>query len=174
MTNTSPSNRVQDELALSFGIEPRLTRVRVFLKQNQDAKAKAEVDTILARVTISQPGLFYKAVLLWRAHDKKNAAQIVMNLRPEFVRANPQYAMQMAQISIDNGNIEQGASILGSALSAAPDMLEARLQLADIRLHQNTPQAAKVLLTPVQNSTDPRVKKLLGQIQGEIIKDRAL
>ncbi len=153
----------------TFGIEPRLARIRIFLKQNQDAKAKAEVDL----VQFTQPGLFYKAVLLSRAHDNRGAAQIIMNLRPEFVRKNPQFALQMAQIMLDNGNVEQSGVILGAALSATPDLLEARLRLANLRLSQNSPQSALVLLTPVQDSPDLRVRKLLAQVRGQIAKNRA-
>jgi predicted Zn-dependent protease len=153
--------------------EAKLARIRAFLKQNQDAKAQPEVDAILAGSTSREDGYFYKAVLLARAHHIADAAQLVIGARPDFVKAKPQYAVQMAQILIDNGNVEQGSKILGTALSATPDLLEARLLLANLRLSQNTPLAAEVLLTPVKDSPDPRIQKLLAQVRGRIAKDRA-
>jgi tetratricopeptide (TPR) repeat protein len=153
--------------------EPKFARIRLFLKQNQEAKAKAEVDAMLARRSLLQEALFYRAVLLSRAHDKREAANIIRNLRPEFVLAQPKYAIQMAQIVIDNGNVELGASILSTALSAAPDLLDTRLMLANMRMSQNSPQSAQLLLTPVKDSPDPRVQKLLARIHGQIAKDRA-
>ncbi len=153
--------------------EPKFTRIRLFLKQNQDAKAKAEVDALLARKSLLQEALFFRAELLSRAKKKEEAANIIRNLRPEFVLGKPQYGTQMAQIVIDNGNAELGASILSSALSAAPDSLDTRLMLADMRMRQRSPQSAQLVLMPVKDSPDPRVKKLLAQIQAQIAKDRA-
>jgi tetratricopeptide (TPR) repeat protein len=153
--------------------EAKLARIRVFMKQNQDAKAKAEVDSILAGSINRQDGYFYNAVLLARAHHIAEAAQVIIGMRPELVKTKPQYAVQMAQILIDNGNVEEGSKILGTALSATPDLLEARLLLANLRLSQDTPLAAQVLLTPVKDSPDPRVQKLLAQVREKIAKDRA-
>jgi len=153
--------------------EPRFTRIRLFLRQNQDAKAKAEVDALLARKSLLQEALFFRAELLSRAKKKEDAANIIRNLRPEFVLSKPQYGIQMAQIVIDNGNAELGASILSSALSAKPDLLDTRLMLADMRMRQRSPQSAQLVLMPVKDSPDPRVQKLLAQIRGQIAKDRA-
>jgi predicted Zn-dependent protease len=143
------------------------------LKQNQDAKAKAEVDAMLVRKPQLQEALFYRAVLLSRAHDKVEAANIIRNMRTDLILAKPRYAVQMAQIAIDNGNVELGASLLSTALSTAPDSLETRLMLAGVRLNQNSPQSAQLILTPIKDSPDPRVQKLLTQIRGQIVKDRS-
>jgi tetratricopeptide (TPR) repeat protein len=154
-------------------IDSRVARIRAFLKLKQDGRAKAEVDAILARSPEQPLGRFYQAVVQSRAKDKQGAFQLIKTLPPEFATSYPELAIQMAQIAFDNGNFETGASILGSALSAAPDMLDARLQLAALRMGQNSPQSALVLLSPVKDSPDPRVKKLLAQVNAAIAKDRA-
>ena len=151
----------------------RVYRIRAYLKLNQDAMAKREVDAILVRRSKSPDGLFYKAVLLTRAHDKKGAAQALLSLPVQFVKTNPQYAVQMAQIAFDADNPGQAASILSAALSANPDQLDVRLRLADLRLSQNSPLSAQLLLGPVKDSTDQRVQKLLAQVRTKIAKDRA-
>jgi tetratricopeptide (TPR) repeat protein len=156
-----------------ISIQARIFRIHIFLKQNQDARAEAELDIILARRPNFSQALVYKAVLLERAHDTKDAAQIILDRPIEFVKANPQYAIQMAQILIENGDVEPAEKVLGAALSTAPDLLEARLQLVNLRLSQNSPQSAQVLLTAVKDSPDPRVQKLLAQVRAKIAKDRA-
>jgi tetratricopeptide (TPR) repeat protein len=151
----------------------RVAKIKLFLKRNEDAKAKTEVNYFLRRSAKSPFGLYYNAVLLSRAKDKKGAAQAIQSLPPEFVRVFPDEGMQMAQILFDNGNIETGAAILASALAAKPDLLDVRLRLAELRLSQNSPQSALGLLTPVKDSKEPRVQKLLGTIQTKIAKDRS-
>jgi predicted Zn-dependent protease len=148
-------------------------RIKIYLKQNQDAKAKADVDALLARFPKLPMANYFKAVLLSRAHDKQGAAQAIQSLPPEFVKRNPEYGVQMAQIAMDNGATEAGAAILGSALSVQPDLVEARLKLASLRMSQDSPQSALVLLNPVQDSKDPRIQKLLRQVRAKIAKDRA-
>jgi predicted Zn-dependent protease len=153
--------------------DPHETKIRIFLKQNQDARAKAEVDAILARRPNSLLAQFYSAVLRWRAKDKKGAAQILQGVPPDYVKMHPEFAMQMAQIALDNGNDNTAMSILGAALGAAPDMLDLRLKLAAIKMRQNSPQGALLVLTPVQDSADPRVKNMLGEVRARLAKDRA-
>lgn len=153
--------------------DPRVFKIDIFLKRNQDAKAQAEVNAILAKRSKSPVGLYYSAVLKSRAKDKKGAVEIIQSLPSQFVRDHPEYGRQMAQIAFDNGNTELGASILGAALSAAPDILDLRLQLASLRLNQNAPQAALLALAPVQESRDPRVQKLLKDVRARIAKDRS-
>jgi predicted Zn-dependent protease len=153
--------------------EPVVAKTNVFLKQNQDAKAKAEVDAYLNRRPRAGVGLYYRAVLLSRAKDKKRAAQIIQTFPMQFVKDNPQYAMQMAQIALDNGSVETAAAILGAGSGAAPERTDLRVRLAEIRLSQNSPQSALLVLSPVENSKDPAVHKLLGQVRARIAKDRA-
>jgi tetratricopeptide (TPR) repeat protein len=156
-----------------YNIESHATRIDVFLKLNQDGRAKAELDGILARSPGAPLAHYYQAVLMSRAKDSKGAYQLIQALPPEFARAHPELALQMAQIAFDNGHVEVGSTILGAALSAAPDLLDVRLRLAAMRLSQNSPQSADLLLNPVKDSPDPRVKKLMAQVRERVAKDRS-
>jgi len=168
-------------LALSYRMQklypinsdPREARIRVYLKQNQDAKAKAEIDAFQALRPRSPLMLYYQAVLLARAHDEKGAAQIILGMSRQFIQSHPELAIEMAQIALDGGHAENSAAVLGYALAAAPDMIELRLKLAAMRLAQDSPQSAMLLLGPVKDSRDPAVQKLLSQARAKIDKDRA-
>ena len=115
---------------------------------------------------------YYSAVLMSRAHDKQGAAQTIQSLPPGFVKVRPDLALQMAQILLDNGNINSATGILGAALGADPTLLDVRLRLVEMKMSQNTPQSAMLLLTPVQDSADPRVEKLLAQVRAQVAKAR--
>ena len=152
---------------------PMESKAAIFLKRNLDAKAKAEVDNFLAMRPKSPVMLYYRAVLMWRANDKRNASEIVMSLPGSFANAHPEFAGQMARIVEDDGHDEVASVILGKAMASAPDLLDVRLQLAALRLQQDSPQSAMLLLTPVQESTDPRVQNLISQTRARIAKNRA-
>ena len=152
---------------------PRECKIRIFLKHNMDAKANAEVSSYMMLRPKSGVMLYYKALLKSRAHDKKGASEIVMTLPGDFVKSHPEFAVQMARIVRDDGHVEAGSAILGKALGAAPDLLEVRLQLVMLRLEQNSPQSAMLLLSPVQDSRDPQVQNLITKVRARIAKDRA-
>jgi len=152
---------------------PRESKIRVFLSHNQDAKAAAEMKSYLVLRPKSPLMAYFTAVLKSRAHDKKGASEIVVALPPDFIKSYPQYAVQMAQILLDAGRAEAAASVLGTAVGAAPDLLEVRLRLAALRFEQNSPQSAMQLLSPVKDLQDPRVQNLITKIQTRIAKDRS-
>jgi predicted Zn-dependent protease len=154
-------------------IEFRRARIETFLETGQDDKAKAEINALMAKLPNSNFGRYYTALLMVRANDKKGAWQIMQLVPPQFVRLNPSCAMPMAQLAVENAHTDLGMSILANAISADPGLVDARLQLANLRLAANTPQAALSILAPVKDSSDPRVQKLLSNIQARIAKDRA-
>jgi len=154
-------------------IEPKMARIETYLKLKQDAKAKAEVNAILAKSPNSNFGRYYKARLMMRANDKAGAWSVMLTVPSGFVKQNPSFAVPMAQLALDNGKAEAAASILSNALAAAPDMLDVRLRFASLRLSQDSPRSALSLLSPVKDSHDPQVQKLLGQVKARIAKDRA-
>ena len=156
-----------------YNIEAHAARIDVFLKLNQDGRAKAELVAIMARNPAAPLAHYYQAVLMARAKDNNGAYQFIQALPPQFARAHPELALQMAQIAFDNGHVEVGSTILGAALSASPDLLDVRLRLAALRMSQNSPQSADLLLSPVKDSPDPRVKKLLAQVREKVAKDRS-
>ncbi len=153
-------------------IESHAARINTFLMLNQDRRAKTELDSVLIRSPRAPLARYYQAVLMSRAKNTRGAFQIILALPPEFVRSHPEFAMQMADIAFDNGNVERGASILGGALAEAPELLDVRLRLVALRMSQNSPQSAMVLLSPVKDFHDPRVKEQLAKIQKAIAKNR--
>ena len=152
---------------------PMESRVAIFLKRNLDAKAKAEVDSFLSMRPKSPVMLYYKAVLMWRGHDIRAASETVMSLPGSFANAHPEFAGQMARIVQDDGHDEVASVILGKAMAAAPNLLDVRLALAALRLQQSSPQSAMLVLTPVQESHDPRVQDMISKARAGIAKDRA-
>jgi tetratricopeptide (TPR) repeat protein len=62
------------------------------------------------------------------------------------------------------GFLDTAASILNVVVFRFPYLLDARLELADIRLRQNSPEHALNTLHLVQDSTDPRVGVLFARI----------
>jgi len=152
---------------------PRESKIRVFLSHNQDAKAADEIKAYTVLRPKSPLMSYFTAVLKSRAHDKKGASDIAIILPQDFFKIYPQYAVQTAQMMLDGGHVEAASSVLGTALGAAPDLLEVRLRLAALRLEQNSPQSALLLLGPVKDSHDPRVQNLVSKVQARIAKDRA-
>jgi hypothetical protein len=74
---------------------------------------------------------------------------------------------------LDNGNVENAAAILGAGLGGAPDQVDLRIKLAELRMGQDSPQSALLVLNPVQDSKDTRVQALLKKVRARIAKDRA-
>jgi len=154
-------------------IELRLARIEAFLRMNEDGKAQAEVAALQAKVPNSTFARYYNGLLLARANKKTAAWQVMQAIPPQFVRQNPSLAISMAQLAVETGHIDMGAAFLISALSAAPQLVDVRFQLASLRMQQDSPQAALTTLQPIMGSTDPRVQRLLGTIRARIAKDRA-
>lgn len=159
--------------AFPFSGDARIARIKTYLKMGDDAKAKMEINALLDKAPGSPIGTYYKAVMMARGHDKRGAAQAIQTLPREFVQQHPEYGLEMAQMLSDNGADEAAAATLGSALSVRPDMVDLRLKLASLRMRQNSPQSALLVLTPVQDSKDARVQGLLRQVKARIAKDRA-
>ncbi len=154
-------------------VDVRTVRIETFLKLNRNDKAQAEVNAILVQAPKSIYGLYYRAILMARANDKAGAWQLMLQIPPAFVQQNPALGSAIAQIAFDTGHADMGATVLANVLTAAPDLLDVRLQLAGLRVSQNSPQSAMLVLNPVKDSGDPRVKKLLAKIQAQIAKDRS-
>ena len=152
---------------------PQESRTAIYLKRNLDARAKTEVDHFLATRPKAPVMLYYRAVLLSRAQDRRQASELVMSLPTNFASTHPQFAIQMARIAEDDGHDGVAAAILGKGLSAAPDQLDVRLALAALRLKLDSPQSAMLVLTPVQESQDPKIQDLISKARASIAKGRA-
>jgi putative PEP-CTERM system TPR-repeat lipoprotein len=141
--------------------QARFARVEAYIDLKRDAEAKAEVDSLLAKSPNASLGVYYRALLLARAGDSKRAWNFAQNLPPEFRETSPRVAMMIAQIAVDAGNAETGASILNHLLVKVPDFLFARLRLAAVQMSQNNPEAALATLQPVKDSTNPVALEIL-------------
>ena len=139
----------------------RFTRIEAYISLKQDAKAKAEVDDILAKYPNAYLGVYYRALLMARAGDAKAAWNFAQNLPADFRDSQPRIAIMIAQMAVDSGNEETGASILGRILLKNPTMAIARVRLAGIRLKQNNFADVVNVLDPIKNSSDIRVLELL-------------
>jgi predicted Zn-dependent protease len=159
--------------AFPTAIELRTARIEAYLKLKQDSQAKTEVAALLAQLPNSNFGKYYTALLMARASNKAAAWQIMQAIPVQFVKQNPSVAIPMAQLAAETGHMDRGGLILGNALSADPNSVDIRVQLADFRMAQNMPQSALLTLAPVKDANDPRVKKLLSSAQAKIAKDRA-
>ena len=156
MTKRTPSDLANQLLAKFPGnLQGRLTRIEVYLNLNQDDKAKAEVDDILKKFPNNVMGTYYRAVLLVRAGNAKDAWNYAQSLPPAVRDSQPRIAIMVAQIAVNSGNEDTGASILNRLLSRNPNMIEARLRLASIRLKQNNPADALTVLAPVKDLHHP-------------------
>ncbi len=142
----------------------RFGRIEAYLALKQDAKAKEEVDSILAKNPNAPMGIYYKALLLSRSGDAKAAWSYAQNLPEEFKDTQPRVAVMISQMAIDSGNEETGAALLNRVLTKYPDLVVARVHLATIRLKQNSPGAALEVLYPVRESSDPAVIGLLSNL----------
>lgn len=141
-------------------IAPRVARIEILLDLRQDAKARQEIDALLAQSPKLTVALYYKAMVLARAKDVKGAWQVVRDLPEEFIHSQPTIAIVVAQMAIDSGNHESGGKILTTLLSRSPDVPQARVRLAALRLRQNNAQAALTVLEPLKDSKDPQILAL--------------
>ena len=136
-------------------LQGRFARIEVYLNLNQNDKAKAEVDDILAKSPNNVMATYFRAVLLVRAGNAKDAWNYAQTVPSEIRDSQPRIAIMVAQIAVSSGNADTGASILNRLVSRNPKLVEARLRLANIRFTQNNPAEALNVLQPILNGLQP-------------------
>jgi len=139
-------------------------RVQTYLRLNQDAQAKAEIDSVLAKEPDLLMALFYKALLMARAGDYKGAWGVAQDIPASFLDTDQSMGVAVAQIAIGAGQTEIGVSMLARMLNRHPEQLAARIRLAQLRMKQNATSSALNILRPVWDSADPRVVRLFAII----------
>lgn len=139
----------------------RVVRIEALIESNLDAKAKEDVDTILAQSPGLPIGVFYRALLRARAGDAKGAWALARDLPPQFVQAQPRIAIVIAGMAILSGNFESGGAILSGVLARDPKNIDARVRLAALRVQQHSPQDALNILSPLKDSHDSKTLALL-------------
>jgi len=140
-----------------------LMRIKVYLMTDRPDVIEPDVDRILADAPDFMMARYFKAAIVANHGDAKSAWAIAHSLPKEFIQADPGVALNVANMAIKAGFLDSGATILSVAVQRFPYYIEPRLQLADIRLRQNSPQYALNTLTMVKDSKDPRVLVLFAR-----------
>lgn len=146
-----------------YNLIARALRIEALLQLKRDTDAKAELDALKKRSPKSSYAGYYDGVLKARAKDFRGAWSELQNLPPEFVQADPGRAMAVARIATAAGEAETAGTILAALVAKRPDLMEARIQLAAVRLSQNSAARALEVLAPTKSSSDPAVQGLLAQ-----------
>jgi len=148
-----------------------LTRIKVYLSTDRADKAEPDVDRILEQKALPI-ARYFKAVILARHNDIKGAWDIAHSLPKEYFQLDPGVAINIANMAIGAGYMDSGATILTVAVQRFPYYTEPRLQLADVRIRQNSPEHALNALALLRDSKDPRVMLLFARV-ALLKKDRA-
>jgi tetratricopeptide (TPR) repeat protein len=141
-----------------------LMRIKVYLATGRADKAGPDIDRILAQMPNMAMARYFKAIQLARHNDIKGAWDVAHSLPREYLEGDPTVAVNVANIAVAAGYLDSGASILNVVVQHFPWLLEARLQLVDLRLRQNSLQYAVNALAIVRDSKDPRVAALFARI----------
>jgi putative PEP-CTERM system TPR-repeat lipoprotein len=141
----------------------KLVRVEALIELNRDAKAKGEIDAVLKQAPKALLANYYLAMLRARARDFNGAWQIGQNLPPEFVQSESGIALTVAKMASTSGHLESAGAILVTLVSRHPEIIPARLQLAEVRLAQRVPLTALSVLEPLKSSDDAFTQALLAQ-----------
>jgi tetratricopeptide (TPR) repeat protein len=140
-----------------------LMRIKVYLMSNRPDVIEPDVDRILGEAPDMMMVRYFKAVIVAGRGDAKAAWDIAHILPKEFIQIDAGVALNVANIAIQAGFIDSGAAILGVAVQRFPYYVEPRLQLADLRLRQKSPEYALNALTILKDSKDPRVLVLFAR-----------
>lgn len=140
-----------------------LSRAGVYLQMKQDAKARADVDAVLAKWQNLPQAMYYKALLLERAKDTKGAWNIAQALPPEFINSRAEIGIMTARMAMAASHDDVAVTILAGTVSRFPDATEPRIVLASQYLRMKNAQRALDVLQPLRDSDEPRAMVLLGQ-----------
>jgi predicted Zn-dependent protease len=160
--NGAAGQQLADRLVADYpnSLTALLIRIKVYLSTDRADKAEIDVDRILSDAPNVPVARYFKAVILARHNDPKQAWDMAHSLPKEYLQVDSGVALNVANMAIAAGFVDSGAGLLSVAVSRFPWLLDARLALADIRLNQNSPEHALNVLAVVQDSTDPRVAAL--------------
>jgi putative PEP-CTERM system TPR-repeat lipoprotein len=166
------SNRLGDALKLSedtvekfpASLQARFSHIEVLMRLNQNAKAKVEVDAILAKTPTQAVGIYYRALLLARAGNVKEAWHSAQSLPTQLLQSQASMALTVAQMADSAGSADTAAAILSTAVANFPGDRNLRLRLAALRLRQDDTTGALNALEPIKDSLDPATAQLLARI----------
>jgi len=138
-------------------LEALLARIKVYLAAGLTEMARPDVDRILAQKPDLLIARYYRAIVLARSNNPSGAWSVAHGLPAEYLQSSAEIAINVANMALSAGFLESGAAILNAVVFKYPDLVEPRLQLADVRLRQKSPRYALNTLSLIEDSTDPRV-----------------
>lgn len=155
-----------DQIVAKFpaNLPAQFSRIEVLMRMNKSDQAKAAVDAVLTKNPGIAIGVYYRALLIARGGDNKNAWRIAQALPQDFLRSQPGVALAVSQMAIASGSSETGAAILNAAISRFPQSAPLRLRLAQMRLTQNDVNGALTALEPLKDTLDPTTARALAEI----------
>jgi putative PEP-CTERM system TPR-repeat lipoprotein len=170
--NLNGALKQSDDVIARFpaSLPARFSRVEVLMRMNQNAKAGAEVDAIMAKNPGIAIGVYYRALLMAKAGDMKGAWRNAQTLPAQFLQSQPGTALTVSQMADSAGATETSAAILSAAIAKFPADTNLRLRLAAARLRQNNTEGALNALEPIRDSLDPATAQLLARIYFKIGK----
>lgn len=141
----------------------RLARAGVLMQLRNDAKARQDVDAVLAQAKKLPQALYFSALLKERAKDPKGAWMIAQALPPEFTTSRADTGLMVARMAAAAGQNDVAITILASTVARFPGTLEPRITLAAMYLRDKNSKRALDVLLPARDSSDARVMLLTGQ-----------
>jgi putative PEP-CTERM system TPR-repeat lipoprotein len=165
-------NRLDEALKLSedivakfpASIPARFAHVEALMRLNQNGKARSEVEAILAKNPTLAVGIYYRALLLAKAGNAKDAWHNAQTLPTQFLQSQPTMALAVSQMAENAGARDTAAAILSAAIANFPSDNNLRLRLAAARLRQNDTTGALNALEPIKDALDPATSLLLARI----------
>ena len=154
---------IADQIVAKYpsNLPAQFSRIEVLMRLKQDDKAKSAVESILTKNPGLPLGIYYRALLLDRAGDNKDAWRTAQSLSPTFLSSQPQIALMVSRMAEEAGRADTAASILGAAIGQFPVDEKLRLGLAALRLRQNDLKGAQNVVQPLQNELDPGTAQAL-------------
>ena len=138
-----------------------LVRTELLIELGHNDEAQRSVDAVLSQDPNAAFATFYKAFLLGVRNKARDGWGMVQSLPSRFIQSETRYAVGAAQLAAASGNLETANSILTTYVGQNPSVVESRLQLAALQLKMKSPSDALDDLTPLMDSTDPRVLEFI-------------
>ncbi len=155
-----------DQLVTKFPthLPAQFSRMEVLMRMKRDDQAKVALDAILAKNPGISLGVYYRALLVARTGNTKDAWRIAQSLPQEFLRAQPAIALAVSQMADASGSSETAAAILSGAVGRFPQNSQLRLRLAEMRVRQNDMAGALNAMEPLRDKLEPDAAQTLAAI----------
>jgi putative PEP-CTERM system TPR-repeat lipoprotein len=154
---------IGDQIVAKYpaNLPAQFSRIDVLMRLRRDDQAKAAVDAILAKSPALPLGIYYRALLLARAGDNKDAWRTAQSLPQAFLSSQSQIALIVSRMAEMSGRSDTAAAILGAAMNQFPSDEKLRLGLAALRLRQNDMKGAQNVVQPLRDQLDPATAQAL-------------